>query len=253
MFGRKQSAKYRNAVNDLKRAVEPPPKPLEPLPFRIPKRNPPQHWRPAEVVINNPGKKETTAPSALVQNPTMPRANPKPPAQAVNAQPLDPVKAPVAQQALDAKTARNEARREGRNYAEEVMSRNVEGLTPQQRQAMQYEASQRIDRDLQRAQRNLLGEQGRRGIGGRSGVAFAQRRDLARAAQEQEGQAQRDLNRLNSELALKKLAAMFNIEQGEAAQSQLDRQLAIDELTLNEEKKRQRALEDRMNQLFSRL
>jgi hypothetical protein len=156
-------------------------------------------------------------------------------------------------QAQEAKTNRQEARKEGRAYAEDVLSRDIQGLTPAQRQAIQYEASQRINRDTQQAERKLLGEQGRRGIGGKSGVAFAQQQELARAGQEAQGQATRDTEKLNADLAMKKLAAMFNIEQGEAAQSQLDRQMAIDELELSNEKKRQRAIEDQMNRLFSRL
>ena len=163
------------------------------------------------------------------------------------------MKSQINQQAQEAKTNRQEARKEGKAYAEEVLNRDVQGLTPAQRKAMQYEASQKINRDTQQAERKLLGEQGRRGIGGKSGVAFAQQQELSRAGQEAQGQATRDLEKLNADLALKKLAAMFNIEQGEASQSQLDRQMAIDELELSQEKKRQRAVEDQMNRLFSRL
>ena len=92
--------------------------------------------------------------------------------------------------------------------------------------------------------RKLLGEQGRRGIVGKGGVGYAQRRDLHRMGAEAEGAVHRDLDKLDSDLALKKLAAMFNIEQGEASQQSLDKQLALDELKYEDEKKRQRRLED---------
>jgi hypothetical protein len=159
----------------------------------------------------------------------------------------------INQQAQQSKENRHKAREEGWNYGQDVFNRNVQGLTPEQRKAIQYEASQRINRDTQAAERKLLGEQGRRGIGGKSGVAFAQQQELARAGQEAQGQVARDTEKLNADLALKKIAAMFSSAQGEAAQSQLDRQMAADELELSQEKKRQRALEDKFNHLFSRV
>ena len=153
----------------------------------------------------------------------------------------------------ESKANRQQAQREGLKYGEDLFNREVQGLTPGQRKAIQYEASQRINRDTQSAERKLLGEQGRRGIGAKSGVAFAQQQELARAGQEAQGQVSRDTEKLNADLSLKKLAAMFNVSQGEAAQSQLDRQMAIDELELSSEKKRQRAIEEQFNRIFSRV
>lgn len=153
----------------------------------------------------------------------------------------------------EAKRARQEAREEGRKYAQDVLSQDLKGLTPAQRNAMQYEANKSIQRSQQSANRRLLGDQGRRGIVGKGGVGYAQQRDLERIGQEARGQAARDLDRLDTDLALKKIGASFAIEQGEAAQNQLDRQLAADELRLNEERKRQRGYEDKFNRLFSRI
>ena len=162
-------------------------------------------------------------------------------------------KSQIDQKAQEAKQARDQARKEGKAYAEEVLGRDVQGLTPAQRNAMQFEANKQIQRSHQSANRKLLGEQGRHGIVGKGGVGYAQQRDLQRLANESQGQATRDIDKLNADLALKKLAAMFNIEQGEAAQSQLDRQLASDELKLNDEQKRQRYFEDQFNRLFNRV
>lgn len=153
----------------------------------------------------------------------------------------------------EAKRSRSQARQEGREYAKDVLSQQVEGLSPRQKAAMQNEAFQRIGREQHAAQRRLGGIQGRRNIGARSGVAFAQQQELDRQAQEARGGVQRDVEKLDADLALKKLAAMFNIEQGEAAQSNLDRQLALDEIELAEEKRRQRQLQDQMNRYFSRI
>lgn len=160
----------------------------------------------------------------------------------------------VSQETQRAKSERQAARQEGRNYAEELLSRDVEGLTPAKRNALQYEANKNIKRAEQAANRRLLGDQSRHGIVGRGGVGYAQQRDLQRLANEARGQSQRDLDKLNSDLALKKLAAMFNIEQGEASQAALDRQAAVDQLNLNEERRKQKYYEDQFNRLlFSRV
>jgi len=168
-------------------------------------------------------------------------------------QQADERKENISQQVQESKQNRQEARKEGQAYAEDFMKREVQGLTPAQQKAIQYEASQKINRDMQAANRRLLGEQGRRNIGKNSGVAFAQGQELQRAGQEAYGQSQRDLTRLNEDQRNRNRAAMFNIEQGEAAQAQLDRQMAIDELELSAEKRRQRALEDQLNRIFSRI
>jgi len=148
---------------------------------------------------------------------------------------------------------RKRGREEGRKYAEELFSRDMPGLQPEKRQAMQYEANKQIQRGHQAANRKLLGEQSQHGIVGKGGVGYAQQRDLQRLANEAQGQANRDLTKLDSDLALKKLAATFNIEQGEAAQGQMDKQLALDELRYEDEKKRQRAFEKQFHRQFTRV
>lgn len=163
------------------------------------------------------------------------------------------MKQDVAEQTQTAKQERQQARQEGRQYAEEVLNRDIEGLKPEQRNAMQYEANKQIKRAHQSANRKLLGEQSQHGIVGKGGVGYAQQRDLQRLANEAQGAATRDLDKLNADLALKKLAAMFNIEQGEAAQSQLDKQLAVDQLQVENERKRQKYYEDQFNRLMSRV
>jgi hypothetical protein len=159
----------------------------------------------------------------------------------------------INKNAQEAKVSRMQAREEGRKYAEDVLNRDVQGLNPAKKNAMQYEANKHIQRQHQQANRKLLGEQGQRGIVGKGGVGYAQQKDLQRMANDAYGQSQRDMDKLDADLAMKKLAAMFNIEQGEAAQSQLDKQVAIDELNLSNEQKRQKYLEDQFNRLFSRL
>lgn len=159
----------------------------------------------------------------------------------------------VAEKSQKAKQDRIQARAEGREYSKDVLNQEMQGLDPVKRQAMQYEANKGIQRSMQQANRKLLGEQSLHGIGGKSGVGYAQQRDLQRMASEAQGGVHRDLDKLDRDLALKKLAASFNIEQGEASQAQLDKQLALDELQLAEERKRQRFFEDQANKQFSRV
>lgn len=159
----------------------------------------------------------------------------------------------VSEKVGQSKEDRKTARAEGREYAKDVLSQEYEGLDPVKRQAMQYEANKGIQRSMQQANRKLLGEQGLHGITGKSGVGYAQQRDLQRMGAEAQAGVHRDLDKLNADLALKKLAASFNIEQGEAAQSQLDKQIALDELNLAEERKRQRFFEEQANKQLSRI
>jgi hypothetical protein len=154
-------------------------------------------------------------------------------------------------QAQGLKTSRDTARQEGRRYGEELIGRNYQGLSPQQRLAYEESAKTKLNRDLQGQQRRLVAQQGARGV--RGGAAYAQQADLARASMENQSQLQRDLNQLDSDLALKKLAAVFNVEQGQVAQSDLDRQTALDELRYEQEKKRQRMLENQYMRQLSRI
>lgn len=151
------------------------------------------------------------------------------------------------------KQERSASREEGWKHGEDIMARKTQGLDPEARRVLQYEANKGIQRNMQSANRRLMGDQGQRGIGNRSGVAFAQQLELEKAGRDAQGAAQRDLTKLDKDLELKKKAALFNISQGEAAQTQLDRQKASDDLQLYEERKRARAIEDKLNNLMSRI
>ncbi len=162
-------------------------------------------------------------------------------------------KAQANKNALESKKLRKEGREEGREDAKKFFSQDIEGLSPEKRSALQYEANKGIQRGVQGAHRKLLGEQGQRGIAGRSGVGYAQQKDLLRSGEQAKGQVHRDLDKLNSDLSMKKLAAMYAGGEGEASQSQLDKQMAIDEMNLAEEKRRQREFENQMYKMFSRV
>jgi len=159
----------------------------------------------------------------------------------------------VSEKAKQSATDREAARQAGRLDTEEFFKKDVQGLDPEKRKALQYEANKGIQRGVQSANRKLLGEQSQHGIVGKGGVGYAQQRDLQRMGQEAQGQATRDLTKLDSDLALKKLAAIYTGGEGQAATAGLDKQMALDELQLQDEKKRQRNFEDQFNRLFSRV
>lgn len=151
------------------------------------------------------------------------------------------------------KKDRSQDREEAGKYAEGVVNRQYQGLDPQKRKAMQYEADRQIQRGSQTANRRLLGEQSQRGIVGKGGIGYAQQADLENSATEARGQSRRDIDKLDSDLALKKMAASIALEQGEVSNAQLDRQRASDEINLKKEKRRQRAVEDTHYKQFSRI
>ena len=160
------------------------------------------------------------------------------------------VKEKTAQSSEERKKAYGEGRQRIKDLYDDP---TIQGLDPEKRQAMQYEANKGIQRSTQAANRKLLGDQATHGILGKGGVGYAQQRDLQRMGQEAQGGVTRDLNKLNADLRLKNIAATLAGEQGEAAQSQLDKQMAIDELQLADEKKRLRMLEDQFYKQFSRV
>lgn len=159
----------------------------------------------------------------------------------------------VAEKTQQSKADRKQGYAEGRERSEELFSRDVQGLDPVKKQAMQYEANKGIQRSQQQANRKLLGDQASHGIMGKSGVGYSQQRDLQRMAMDANSGVQRDLDKLDSDQRNKNRAAMFGIEQGEASQNQLDKQMAIDELQLGDERKRQRFMEDQFYKQFSRI
>lgn len=157
----------------------------------------------------------------------------------------------AAQQALEMDEAIKKAREEGLSRGREFLSQDMEGMTPSQRQNYEERASRDISRQMQGAQRKLAAQHSRSGV--RGGAAYAQRADLERMGNEARQDYASDLNQMDQDLKLKKLAALFNIGEGSAAQSSLNRQIALDYANMENEKKRQRRIEDQMNQLFSRI
>ena len=161
----------------------------------------------------------------------------------------------ASENAAQSKLDRQTAREEGRADTESFLRKDYSGLglDPKVKEAMQYEANKAVQRGHQAANRKLLGEQSQSGILGKGGVGYAQQRDLMKMADEAQAGVNRDLTKLDKDLELKKMAAIYAGGEGQASQSQLDKQLALDELQLAEEKRRARNWEDKFNQAFSRI
>lgn len=161
----------------------------------------------------------------------------------------------ASEKAAKSKMEAQQGREEGRADTEAFLRKDYSGLglDPKQRQAMQFEANKAIQRGHQSANRKLLGEQSQSGIVGKGGVGYAQQRDLMRMAKDAEAGVDRDLTKLDKDLEIKKIAAIFTGGEGRASQDLLNKQLAIDELQLAEEKKKAKKYEDQRNLAFNRI
>ena len=146
---------------------------------------------------------------------------------------------------------REEGKQSGRIYGEEFMGRDIRGMTPRERIAQEEGAQRKINKHMQGYQRQLVGQQGTRGV--RGGAAYAQQADLARAGLEQQRESLRDINQMDSDIAMKKRAALFAIEYGEGAQKLYDRQIAENKLRMEDETKRQKGYEREFQHRFQRV
>ena len=128
----------------------------------------------------------------------------------------------------------------GSVYGEEVRNRAIHnlqttpGFRPEQAAAMQHEAYKNAQRMGQASQRALLGEQSQRGIGGRSGIGYAQQRDINRGVAAQQAQSLRDFQRLNAEQGTAIGAA------GEAARYGAESRMDTDIESQSEEEERRK-------------
>ncbi len=151
----------------------------------------------------------------------------------------------------DQKLKDQDAIKQGRERFEELMTRPYKGLEDNERRVLQESSDANINRDLQGYQKRLLAQQGRTGVKG--GAAFAQQQDLNRMGIDAQQQMQRDLSSLDRDLYMRKLAAAYNMEQGEVGQAALRQQMASDLLQSYDQKRYQKYLADQANRLFMRI
>lgn len=144
-----------------------------------------------------------------------------------------------------------QAQQRGTERFDELMNRGYKGLEDTQRRSLQESANSQINKDIQGYEKKILAQQGRRGVKG--GAAYAQQRDLAQLGTEAQQQMQRDLSTLDADLVLRKIAAAYNVEQGEVGQEALRQQMARDTLGSYDQKKYQKWLAEQANKLFQRI
>lgn len=141
-----------------------------------------------------------------------------------------------------------EARKKGRQEAQDLLNNPPEGLNQSQRQNMRNQRQVQIDRDLANYSRMLAGQQGVRGV--RGGVTAAAQRDLQNAAQDRMAEYERDLSDLDTSLAMKKLAAIYGAGESEAAQNALLNQSAYDKIIGYLQNESQRKLYEDANRKY---
>jgi hypothetical protein len=121
-----------------------------------------------------------------------------------------------------------QAQQPGNVAAEEARVKTIHdlqttpGFRPEQAAAMKHEAYKLAQRQGQMNQRALLGEQSQRGIGGRSGIGYAQQRDVNRGVAAQQAQSLRDFQRLNAEQGTALAAAGYAAGEGEKSRMETD-------------------------------
>lgn len=157
----------------------------------------------------------------------------------------------IQQEAANYRNQAEEARARGRAEATELVNNPPRGLTNQQRSDMRNQRESQIERDLQNYNRMLTGKQSVKGV--RGGVTAAAQRDLQNMAQEQLSDYERGLAELDSNLALKKLAAIYGAGESEAAQDALLNQSAYDKIIGYLQNENQRKWANRADKYFSQI
>lgn len=118
------------------------------------------------------------------------------------------------------------ARQEAGQEFDQAFANPPQGLSDEQRRAMQERANRQIGSQTQNYIRQIAGRMGARGVRGGS-VANLQR-EIARTGNEALGDFQRRLEEMNADQVLRKIAGRFALQEGAAAQTALDRQAAAD-------------------------
>lgn len=155
-------------------------------------------------------------------------------------------------QAVNRGRADRDARRqEHMRTSREEVTRDIAGLTPQQRRSLQEQAASEIDRDFDRYNREILSNAGARGM--RGGTVYAQQKDLAERSAEAKRGIQRDLNREDIDLQQQRLAASLAQTEGKVAQDIAEEQKAQDWLEARREQRRQQAIGRARQQDYNRV
>lgn len=119
-------------------------------------------------------------------------------------------------------------RAKGRADAAALVDNPPQGLSDRQRTDMRNQRQSQISNDLSNYNRMLSGQQGVRGV--RGGSTIAAQRELQNSAQDKLSEYERGLSELDSNLSMKKLAAIYGGGESEVAQNALANQSAYDKI-----------------------
>ena len=129
---------------------------------------------------------------------------------------------------------------EREKYKEEAakdLQTEIPGLSDPRRRALQETANKQINNQLSNYSRMLQSNFGNQGIRGGQAILT----DLQRKGLDARNQVSRDLNELDADLAMQKLAAYLGQIENRSAQNVLQRQQFQDFLTGNQERRRRQA------------
>jgi hypothetical protein len=138
-----------------------------------------------------------------------------------------------------------------RQEAREDVTQDFQGLTDQQRRALQESANAQINKMLQSEGRRIASASGGRGV--RGGTSIAPQIDLSRRGLEAQSQVQRDLVERDTDLAMRRLAAYLANIEGRSAQQLLRRGQFLDYVTGRQQQGREAAMRKYMENLFGRV
>jgi hypothetical protein len=143
---------------------------------------------------------------------------------------------------------RSEQREKFGEEALEDVNRPMQGLSPQEKTALQESANAQINKQVQKYSRQMGSQAGQRGI--RGGAGAAPQQELGIQAMEAQNQFQRDLADKDTDLKFKRLAAYLAGKEGRTAEDLIRRQQGVDWLSSQRERRRQDLQSNRWNELM---
>lgn len=137
---------------------------------------------------------------------------------------------------------RQEQREQFQQEAYEDVTRDIPGMSDEQKRAMRESANAAINSQVQNYSRMLASQSGQRGV--RGGAAAAPQVELAEKGIQAQNQFQRDLVEKDADMAMKKLAAYMASLEGKGAEDIIRRQQYFDYITGQQDKAKQDIFSD---------
>lgn len=137
---------------------------------------------------------------------------------------------------------RQQQREQFQQEAYQDVTRDIPGMSDEQKRAMKESANAAINSQVQNYSRMLASQAGQRGV--RGGAAAAPQVELAEKGMQAQNQFQRDLVEKDADMAMKKLAAYMASLEGKGAEDIIRRQQYFDYITGQQDKAKQDIFSD---------